>query len=80
MHNHGKVFRVQDPVELAQRRVQGHLLEGRIRRLHDWVVRHYLALQYNITFQKVKNVTATKNYVNNNLHYFFLPIFFFYQA
>ncbi len=44
MNDEGKVLGVEDPVELAERGVQGHLLEGVVRRLLNRVVRHHLSL------------------------------------
>ena len=43
---------VQNPVDLAQGGVQGHLLEGGVGGLHDGIIRHYLAL-------KIVNVKAS---------------------
>ncbi len=44
MNDEGKVLGVEDPVELAKGGVQGHLLEGVVRRLLNRVVRHHLSL------------------------------------
>ncbi len=45
MNDEGEVLRVEDSVQLAQRGVQGHLLEGVVCCLLDRIVRHHLALR-----------------------------------
>jgi hypothetical protein len=44
VNDKGKVLGVEDPVELAEGGVQGHLLERVVRRLLNRVVRHHLSL------------------------------------
>jgi len=39
------MFFVQNPVQLLQGRVQGHLVEGVVHRVPHWVLQRHLALQ-----------------------------------
>ncbi len=45
MNDEGKMFLVQNPVQLLQGRVQGHLVEGVVRRVADWVLKRDFPLQ-----------------------------------
>ena len=44
MNNQRKVLGVQDPVELAQGRIQVHFLKGGVSNLLDRIVRHHFTL------------------------------------
>jgi len=45
MNDESKMFLVQNPVKLLQGRVQGHLVEGVVRRVADWVLKRDFPLQ-----------------------------------